>query len=127
MSLIFSTSIVKVYSILPALEDGERIIFNKIVYIVGDPDRGAIIIIQHPEKNYVKRIIGLPNETIEMRNHELYVNDIKQDSSSVDDYYATLTGNFRPITIPDNNYFVMGDNRQISKDSLNGLVFNHMS
>ncbi len=122
-AFIFATSIVEGDSMLPALEDGERIIFNKIVYIVGDPDRGDIIIIQHPKKNYVKRIIGLPNETIEMRNHELYVNDIKQDSSFVDDDFAKLTGNFGPITIPEDNYFVMGDNRPISKDSRNGLGF----
>lgn len=122
-TFIFATSIVEGDSMLPALEDGERIIFNKIVYIVGKPDRGDIAIIQHPEKNYVKRIIGLPNETIEMRNHELYVNDVKQDSSYVDDYYTKLTGNFGPITIPEDSYFVMGDNRPISKDSRNGLGF----
>src|SRR5690625_5718811 len=121
MSLIFSTSIVKVYSILPAIEDGERIIFNKIVYIVGDPDRGDIVIIQHPEKNYVKRIIGLPNETIEMRNHELYVDDVKQESSYVNEYFTKLTGNFVPITIAENNYFVMGHNRPTIKDRLTGF------
>src|SRR5699024_12154121 len=57
-TFIFATSIVEGDSMLPALEDGERIIFNKIVYIVGEPNRGDIVIIQHPEKNYVKRIIG---------------------------------------------------------------------
>jgi len=122
-TFVFATSIVEGDSMLPALEDGERIIFNKIVYILGEPSRGDIVIIQHPEKNYVKRIIGLPNETIEMRNHELYVDDVKQESSYVNEYFTKLTGNFGPITIPENNYFVMGDNRPISKDSRNGLGF----
>src|SRR5699024_1548972 len=122
-TFVFATSIVEGDSMLPALEDGERIIFDKIVYILGEPSRGDIVIIQHPEKNYVKRIIGLPNETIEMRNHELYVDDVKPESSYVNEYFTKLTGNFGPITIPENNYFVMGDNRPISKDSRNGLGF----
>ena len=126
-TFIFATSIVEGDSMLPALEDGERIIFNKIVYIVGEPNRGDIVIIQHPEKNYVKRIIGLPNETIEMYDHDLYINNDKQASSFVDDYLTKLTGNFGPITIPDDHYFVMGDNRPISKDSRNGLGFIHRS
>lgn len=122
-TFIFATSIVEGESMLPALEDGERIIFNKIVYIVSQPERGDIVIIQTDEKNYVKRVIGLPNETIEMRNHELYIDNEKQPSTFVDDYLTKLTGNFGPITIPDENYFVMGDNRPISKDSRNGLGF----
>jgi len=122
-SFIFATSIVEGDSMMPALEDGERIIFNKFVYIVGHPKRGDIVIIQSSEKNYVKRVIGLPNETIEMRNHELYINDQKQSSSYVDDNLTKLTGNFGPVTIPEDSYFVMGDNRPISKDSRNGLGF----
>src|SRR5690625_3005422 len=126
-TFIFATSIVEGDSMLTALEDGERIIFNKIVYIVGEPNRGDIVIIQHPEKNYVKRIIGLPNETIEMYDHDRYINNDKQASSFVGDYLTKLTGNFGPITIPDDHYFVMGDNRPISKDSRNGLGFIHRS
>src|SRR5690625_372745 len=122
-TFVFATSIVEGESMFPALEDGERIVFNKLIYIVSEPSRGDIIIIQHPHKNYVKRIIGLPNETIEMRNHTLYINGVEQDNSYVNDYDALLTGNFGPITLPEESYFVMGDNRAISKDSRNGLGF----
>lgn len=122
-TFVFATSIVEGDSMYPALEDGERIIFNKFVYIVSEPRRGDIIIIQHPEKNYVKRIIGLPNETIEMKDHTLYINGIEQETSFVNEHDTKLTGNFGPIQIPENNYFVMGDNRAISKDSRNGLGF----
>jgi signal peptidase I len=122
-SFVFATSIVEGESMYPALEDGEKIIFNKLIYILSDPDRGDIIIIQHPEKNYVKRVIGLPNETIEMHDHILYVDGVAQKDSYVDEYEAKLTGNFGPIVVPDDNYFVMGDNRAISKDSRNGLGF----
>jgi len=122
-TFIFATSIVEGDSMYPALEDGERIIFNKIVYIVSEPARGDIVIIQHPEKNYVKRVIGLPNEVIEMKNHELYIDGEKQSSSYVDEYDTLLTGNFGPVKIPEDGYFVIGDNRAISKDSRNGLGF----
>jgi len=122
-TFVFATSIVEGESMHPALEDGEKIIFNKLIYIVSSPERGDIVIIQHPEKNYVKRVIGLPNETIEIYDHTLYVNGKAQDSSFVDEHNERLTGNFGPILVPENSYFVMGDNRAISKDSRNGLGF----
>ena len=122
-TFVFATSIVEGESMHPALEDGERIVFNKLIYIVSEPARGDIIIIQHPHKNYVKRIIGLPNETIEMRDHTLFIDGVQQESTYVDEYSELLTGNFGPIKIPEDSYFVMGDNRAISKDSRNGLGF----
>lgn len=120
-TFVFATSIVEGDSMYPALEDGERIIFNKLVYIVSEPKRGDIVIIQQPQRNYVKRIIGLPNEVIEMKDHDLFINGEKQPTSFVDEYDTMLTGNFGPIKIPEDSYFVMGDNRAISKDSRNGL------
>ena len=122
-AFIFSTSIVEGVSMDPALEDGQRIIFNKLIYIISEPKRGEVIIIQQPEKNYVKRVIGLPGETIEMANHKLYINNEEQPTSFVDRHSEILTGSFDPIEIPLNQYFVMGDNRAVSKDSRNGLGF----
>src|SRR5690625_950959 len=90
-TFVFATSIVEGESMYPALEDGERIVFNKIIYLLSEPERGDIVIIQHPHKNYVKRIIGLPSETIEMRNHTLYVNGKQQANTYVHDYDALLT------------------------------------
>ncbi len=122
-TFVFATSIVEGESMVPALENGERIIFNKLVYNLSSPERGDIVIIQHPEKNYVKRIIGLPNEEIQIYNHVLYINGKPLETTYVDQYNERLTGNFGPIIIPENSYFVMGDNRAVSKDSRNGLGF----
>src|SRR5690625_3381855 len=118
-----STSVVEGESMNPTLKDGERLLFNKFVYIVSEPKRGDIIIIQRPEKNYVKRVIGLPNETIDVKDHTLYIDDNKQSESVGDTFDTEVTGNFGPIEIPEDHYFVMGDNRAISKDSRNGLGF----
>lgn len=122
-TFIFATSFVEGDSMFPALEDGERIIFNKLIYMINEPMRGDIVIIQHPDKNYVKRIIGLPNETIEMHNDTLYIDGKEQPNTYVHEYNLKLTGSFGPVKIPENSYFVMGDNRAISKDSRNGLGF----
>jgi signal peptidase I len=122
-TFIFATSIVEGDSMDPTLQDGERVIFNKIVYLLDEPGRGDIVIIQRPDKNYVKRVIGLPGETIEIRNHKLYINNELHEQTFLSDDAKNHTGNFGPITIPENRYFVMGDNRSISKDSRNGLGF----
>ncbi|MCT1576441.1 signal peptidase I [Oceanobacillus kimchii] len=122
-TFIFATSIVEGESMAPTLENGERVIFNKVVYMLDEPDRGDIVIIHQPPKNYVKRIIGLPGEEIEIKDHQLYINGdaYTQSFLSKDALYAT--SNFGPIIIPEENYFVMGDNRLISKDSRNGLGY----
>src|SRR5690625_1722743 len=105
----------------PTLDNGERIIFNKFSYLVGEPNRGDIVIIQRPHKNYVKRVIALPGETIEIINHDLYINKVKYDQTFITEEAQKHTGNFGPIEMPEKSYFIMGDNRSISKDSQNSL------
>lgn len=122
-NFIFATSIVEGDSMEPTLEDGERLIFNKIIYILDEPQRGDIVIIQQPNKNYVKRIIALPGETIEMKNSELFIDGERYIETFLSEENSRRTGEFGPIRIPQNSYFVMGDNRAISKDSRNGLGF----
>lgn len=122
-TFVFSASIVEGESMAPTLENGNKIIFNKFVYLVGEPQRADVVIIQRPLKNYVKRVIALPGEVIEMRNHILYINDQPYDQSFISEEAILHTGNFGPIEVPNDSYFVMGDNRAVSKDSRNGLGF----
>ncbi|WP_077325867.1 signal peptidase I [Virgibacillus siamensis] len=122
-SFVFATSIVEGESMEPTLEDGETILFNKFVYLTGEPERGDIVIIDRPIKNYVKRIIALPGETIEVKNHVLYIDGKKYEETFISEEARNHTGNFGPYTVPENEYFVMGDNREISMDSRNGLGF----
>lgn len=120
-SFILSTSIVEGESMEPTLVNGERIVYNKFVYLIGSPERGDVVIIKRPFKNYVKRIIALPGEKIEMKNHILYIDDQPSEQQYLSEESDTHTGNFGPYSIPNEHYFVMGDNRAISKDSRNGL------
>lgn len=122
-TFVFSASVVEGESMSPTLDHGNKIIFNKFVYLVGEPERADVVIIQRPLKNYVKRVIALPGEVIEIRNHTLYINNEAYDQSFISEEAILNTGNFGPIEVPDDSYFVMGDNRAISKDSRNGLGF----
>lgn len=122
-TFIFATSIVEGESMEPTLESGERVIFNKLIYLIDKPKRGDIVIIEHPTKNYVKRVIALPGETIEMKNHLLYIDGEHYDETFISEKAINHTGDFGPVEVPEDSYFVMGDNRAISKDSRNGLGF----
>src|SRR5690625_4916363 len=120
-TFIFSSSIVEGISMEPTLIDNDRIIFNKLIYIISQPERGDIIIIKQRDKKYIKRVIALPGETIEMSNHKLYIDSVEQPTSYVDPSDEILTGSFGPLKVPKEHYFVMGDNRLVSKDSRNEL------
>ena len=122
-TFVFSASVVEGESMSPTLDNGNKIIFNKFVYLVGEPERADVIIIQRPLKNYVKRVIALPNEEIEIRIHVLFINGEAYEQPYISEEAILNTGNFGPIKVPSDSYFVMGDNRAISKDSRNGLGF----
>ncbi|MBM7572201.1 signal peptidase I [Aquibacillus albus] len=122
-SFVFATSIVQGESMDPTIQDGERLLFNKVVYLVGEPNRGDIVIIKRPIKNYVKRVIALPHETITVKDKVLYINGERYTQTFLDSQDLSQTGDFGPVEVPGNSYFVMGDNRLISKDSRNGLGF----
>ena len=122
-TFVFATSVVEGSSMAPALHHGDRVIFNKMVYSFNEPERGDIVIIQHPNKNYVKRVVGLPNETIDVEEDVMYIDGEPIDESYLSDEDSLETGEIDSIDVPDGEYFVMGDNRSISKDSRNGLGF----
>lgn len=104
-------------SMEPTLLPQDRVIVNKFIYRFQEPKRGDIIVFLPPNDNrdYIKRIIGLPGETIEIKKGMVYINN-----RALSEPYKTKApdpSSFGPFKIPNSNYFVMGDNRPNSSDS----------
>jgi len=107
-------------SMEPSLHDGQRLIINKAVYFFREPEAGEVVVFQPPHNrraDYIKRIIALPGDVVEIKEGVVYVNDSPLDEPYIKDEPSyTLS----PEEIPENNYFVLGDNRNNSNDSHNG-------
>ena len=97
----------------------DRIFAFRLAYLFEDPQRGDIVVFPFPDDekvNYLKRIIGLPGDTVEIKDGKVYINNSKKPLK--EDYLKeTPTGSFGPYKVPEDSYFMMGDNRNISEDS----------
>ncbi|WJY28757.1 MULTISPECIES: signal peptidase I [Sporosarcina] len=126
---LFTPIVVDGVSMMPTLKDGDKMIVNKISYTVGKPDHFDIVVFHAPEqKDYIKRVIGLPGDEIEYVDDVLYINGEAQKEPYLDTYKedlagGTLTEDFtleekiHRQTVPEGHVFVMGDNRRMSNDS----------
>ncbi|TXK77470.1 signal peptidase I [Paenibacillus sp. N3.4] len=124
---LFSPFIVDGDSMRPNFSTGERLIVNKILYDIRSPKRGEVIVFHAPEgKDYIKRVIGLPGETVKVTGDKVFINGQEIDQSFIQaaieqankegHAYNTLS-DFPETKIPDGEVFAMGDNRPNSKDS----------
>lgn len=110
-------------SMIPTLEINDRVVATKFTYQIGEPERGDVVVFKYPVNEeqgietviYVKRCIGLPGETLEIKNNTVFIDG----TPLVEDYLNTGTSmpDFGPVTIPEGEYFMMGDNRNDSSDS----------
>jgi signal peptidase I len=106
-------------SMAPLLSDQERIFINKFVYRFEDIHRGDVVVFWYPldrSKSFIKRVIGLPGETVDIRHGLLYVNGQLISEPYVPPQYTDIT-DFGPVKVPKDSYFVMGDHRISSNDS----------
>lgn len=108
-------------SMMPSLVDQERIFINKFSYRFGIADivRGDTVVFWFPNdttKSYIKRVIGLPGDMVEITRGRVYVNDREIDEPYVPDEYRDRISMDRTI-VPDGEYFVLGDHRSSSNDS----------
>ena len=105
-------------SMYPTLKHGEIMIVSKTGYAFGgDPERFDVVICHYPNRgktNFVKRVVGLPGDTVEVKDGYLIVNGVIYAEKFL---HERPVENFGPVTVPEGKYFVMGDNRNNSNDS----------
>ena len=122
LNVLAEDYVIRECSMEPTLYDGQRIFVSKIVYKFHEPERGDIIVFRPPPPHnpkgtpFIKRIIALPGETIEIKNGNIYVDGLKFDEP-----YIKKPPNYtlRSETV-EGGYFVLGDNRNNSNDSHTG-------
>ncbi len=112
---LFDFVMVQGSSMVPTLEDGDRLIINKIEYRLGEPDYGDIIILNYSSSvEYVKRVIGKGGDRIAIKDQVVYRNG----EALTEPYINTEPyGDFDEVTVPEGKFFVLGDNRANSSDS----------
>jgi signal peptidase I len=104
-------------SMLPSLEDGQRLIVDKAIYHVRDPRIGDIIVFHPPNgssNDYIKRIVATPGDTIEVRDGTVFINGTALNEPYINERPSYT---FKAEEIPEGEYFVLGDNRNNSNDS----------
>jgi len=102
-------------SMNPTLADGQYLLINNFSYYLSEPVRGDIIVFHHPnsELNLIKRVIGLPGDTVVIQNRQVSVNGVLLDEPYIESP-PTYSGRWE---VPNGQYFVLGDNRNSSSDS----------
>ncbi|MGM7700095.1 signal peptidase I [Pseudalkalibacillus sp. Hm43] len=127
---LFTNYVVFGESMMPTIQEGNRLIVNKINYDISDPNRFDLIVFRaNEQEDYIKRVIGLPGDKIEYRNDKLFINDKPVEEPYLERFRedlqqgSQLTGDFtlKDITkkerVPEGTVFVLGDNRLHSIDS----------
>ena len=105
------------YSMEPNFHDGQFLFVNKIVYMLQPPERGDVIVFVPPSssaRDFIKRVIGVPGDRVEIVNGRVFVN-----GEELKETYPLNPGSYSmgPVTVPPDEYFVLGDNRNYSSDS----------
>ncbi len=122
-TFLFQAFYIPSESMVPTLEKNDRVLVNKLSYEMHDVHRGDVVVFKAPPgidpnvKDLVKRVIGLPGETIEARSDgHVYIDEKMLDEKWLSPLVKTEPG-FDPIKVPPDSYYVLGDNRPNSKDS----------
>jgi len=116
---LFQPFIVKGQSMEPNFENGDYLIIDEISFRFGEPQRGEVIVFRYPynpSQRYIKRIIGLPGELIEIKDGKILINNQVLDETEYLSAGLSTPGNSR-LLLAENEYFVLGDNRTSSSDS----------
>lgn len=122
-TFVFANAVVPTGSMLNTIQEGDRIIASRLAYKNDDPQRYDIILFKYPDDEsqiYVKRVIGLSGETVQIVGGVVYVTKTDGKTIQLADSFVTACvpyGDFGPYVVPKDSYFMLGDNRNDSKDS----------
>ena len=119
-NFIFRTAVVSGPSMEPTLLHGERLVLLKLQYVFGDPKANDIVAFpykENPSQNFVKRVIGLPGDVIDINDRFLTINGVPFEDDFTNGPLISVGDVKFPLTVPDGSYFVLGDNRDSSNDS----------
>ena len=106
-------------SMMPGLADQERIFINKYAYRLGSIERGDVVVFRYPgdpSKNYIKRVVGIPGDRIEIFRGDVLVNGNRLEEPYVLAQFRDERS-MSELTVPEDEYFVLGDHRNLSSDS----------
>lgn len=107
------------HSMEPNFTEGQFILVNKLAYVLGQPERGDVLVFHNPgnhDEDYIKRIIGLPGDSLSIHDQHVYINDQLLDEPYIQNLIRPGE-QVGPLTIEPDHLFVMGDNRPNSSDS----------
>lgn len=118
-------SIIPTESMENTVMKNDKIVGNRLAYLFSSPERGDIVIFKYPDdesQNYLKRVIGLPGETVEIKEGSVYIYNASGEliEGPLEEPYLKeemYTEGILSYTVPENSYFMLGDNRNVSKDS----------
>ncbi|MBL8119406.1 MAG: signal peptidase I [Anaerolineae bacterium] len=115
-------SIVLSISMNPTLVENERLLISRVSYLFGQPQRGEIVVFEPPghirgEPPLIKRLIGLPGETVELREQAVYINGVMLEEAYLPESCQAMRCPDREWTLGIDEFFMMGDNRNHSRDS----------
>lgn len=104
-------------SMLPTLQDGQRLLVDRLTYRFQEPQRGDVVVFRYPanaRQHFIKRIIAVPGDQVLISRGTVYVNGVALEEPYI---AGPMFGSFGPVIVPPDSYFVLGDNRNNSEDS----------
>jgi len=113
---IAQSYVVEGSSMDPNMRDRDRLLVEKVSYRLHEPRRGDVVVFRTESEALIKRVIAVPGDTVLIKDHGVYVNGIRLEEDYLNDRMIAYR-QIGPLTVPEDQYYVLGDNRNVSRDS----------